>query len=262
MRQLRGYWRTAAMAASGFVGDSRLFLFDYALRLLRVLLLLALWRQILGPDGQASGYTTATVLTYTLIAEVFADQLAARTELVQTFWEGTFVNRLLQPVGLVGLFVAEMVGRWLLNLAIFSLPLLLLSPLLGVDPRPASSGAAALFVASLVLAVSVGVALDFIFGGLTIALEAPIWLIDYVRGAIVAVLSGVLLPLALLPWGLGALFDYLPFAATASTPLRIYVGTGEALPLMLAQVGWSVVLWPLALWIWAANRERVVGYGG
>ncbi|HEY3107854.1 MAG TPA: ABC-2 family transporter protein [Chloroflexota bacterium] len=262
MRQLRGYWRTAAMAASAFVGDSRLFLFDYALRLLRVLLLLALWRQILGPDGKAASYTTATVLTYTLIAEVFADQLAARTELVQTFWEGTFVNRLLQPVGLVGLFVSEMVGRWLFNLAIFSLPLLLLSPLLGVDPRPASFGAAALFVASLVLAVSVGVALDFIFGGLTIALEAPVWLIEYVRGAIVAVLSGVLLPLDLLPWGLGAILDYLPFAATASTPLRIYVGTGAALPLMLVQLGWSVVLWPLALWIWAANRERVVGYGG
>jgi ABC-type uncharacterized transport system permease subunit len=75
------------------------------------------------------------------------------------------------------------------------------------------------------------------------------------------VLSGVLLPLALLPWGLGTIFDYLPFAATASTPLRIYVGTGAA-PLLLVQLGWSILLWPLALWLWAANRERVVGYGG
>jgi ABC-2 type transport system permease protein len=262
MRALRGYWRTAAMAAAAFVGDSRLFLFDYALRLLRVLLLLALWRQILGPGDEVSGYTIATVLTYTLINEVFADQLSARTELVQAFWEGTFVNRLLQPVGFVGLFVAEMVGRWLFNLAVFSLPLLLLSPLLGIDPRPASLAAGGLFVASLVLAVSVAVALDFIFGGLTIALEAPVWLIEQVRGAVVAVLSGVLVPLALLPWGLGAILDYLPFAATASAPLRIYVGTGQPLPLMLMQLGWAIVLWPLALWIWAAGRERVVGYGG
>ena len=262
MRQLRGHWQTAVMAASAFVGDSRLFLFDYALRLLRVLLLLALWRQILGPGDEVSGYTIATVLTYTLIGEVFAEQLAARTELVQTLWQGTFVNRLLQPVGLVALFSAEMVGRWLFNLAIFSLPLLLLAPLLGVDPRPVSPGAAGLFAVSLVLAVSVSVALDFIFVGLTIALESPLWLIEYVRGAVVAVLSGVLLPLALMPWGLGAIFDYLPFAATASSPLRIYVGTGPPLPLMLAQVGWSIVLWPLARWIWAANRERVVGYGG
>src|SRR5438477_2409535 len=142
MRALRGYWRTAAMAAAGFVGDSRLFLFDYALRLLRVLLLLALWRTILGPEGQASGYSTAAVLTYTLIGEVFVDQLSAKTELIDTFWQGTFVNRLLQPVGFVGIFVAEMVGRWLFNLPIFSLPLLLLPPLLGVDPRPAGLGAA------------------------------------------------------------------------------------------------------------------------
>jgi ABC-2 type transport system permease protein len=250
------------MAAAAFVGDSRLFLFDYALRLLRVLLLLALWRTILGPDGEASGYTTAAVLTYTLVGEVFAEQLAARTELTETVWQGTFVNRLLQPVGVVGMFVAEMVGRWLFSFALFSLPLLLVAPLMGVDPRPASLAAAALFVVSLLLGVSVSVALDFIFGGVTIALESPIWLIEYVRGAVVAVLSGVLLPLALLPWGLGAMLDFLPFAATASTPLRIYVGTGDPLPLMLVQLGWSVVLWPLALWIWAVSRERVVGYGG
>jgi ABC-2 type transport system permease protein len=250
------------MAAAGFVGDSRLFLFDYALRLLRVLLLLALWRTILGPDGQASGYTTASVLTYVLIGEVFAEQISARTQLVQTFWEGTFVNRLLQPMGFVALFVAEMVGRWLFSFALFSLPLLLLAPLLGVDPRPASTAAGALFLVSLVLAVSVSVALDFIFGGVTVALETPVWLVEYVRGAIVAVLSGVLMPLALLPWGLGPVFDYLPFAATASAPLRIFVGTGAPLPLMLLQVGWSLALWPLALWLWTANRERVVGYGG
>src|SRR5262249_14239893 len=176
MRPLRGPPRPAAMAATAFVGDSRLFLFDYALRLLRVLLLLALWRQILGPDGQASGYTTATVLTYTLIGEVFADQLSARTELTETFWLGTFVNRLLQPVGFVGIFVAEMVGRWLFSFAVFSLPLLALAPLLGVDPRPASPAAGALFLVSLALGVSVSVALDFIFGGLTVALEAPVWL--------------------------------------------------------------------------------------
>jgi len=250
------------MAAAAFVGDSRLFAFDYALRLLRVLLLLALWREILGPDGETAGYTIAAVLTYTLIGEVFAEQLSARTELTQTFWEGTFLNRLLQPVGIVGIFVAEMVGRWLFSLAIFSLPLLLLAPLLGVDPRPVDPAAGALFLVSLVLSVSVGVAIDFIFGGVTVALEAPVWLIDYIRGAVAAVLSGAVLPLALLPWGLGAVFDLLPFAATVSTPLRIYVGTGEALPLMLVQLAWSIVLWPLALWIWAANRERVVGYGG
>ena len=110
--------------------------------------------------------------------------------------------------------------------------------------------------------MTVGVALDFAFSGLTIALESPIWLIDYVRGAVVSVLSGVLVPLALLPWNLGAAFDFLPFAATASTPLRIYLGQGDPLSLIAAQTAWAVALWPLVLWLWRANREQVVGYGG
>jgi ABC-2 type transport system permease protein len=262
MRVARAYWKTAALAATSIVGDSRIFLFDYVLRAMRVLLLLQLWRTILGPDGQVSGYTTAAVLTYTLIAEVFAEQLNGRTPLNEAFWEGTVATRLLQPIGFVALFTAEMVGKWLFHLAAFSLPLLLVSPMLGVDPRPASMAAGLFFFGSLALGASVGVALDFIFTGIAIAIEAPIWVIEYARGAIVAVMSGVLIPLALLPWGLGAVFAYLPFAATASTPLRIFVGTGEPLPLMASQVGWSIALWLLAGAIWRANRERVVGYGG
>jgi ABC-type uncharacterized transport system permease subunit len=31
---------------------------------------------------------------------------------------------------------------------------------------------------------------------------------------------------------------------------------------MASQVVWAVVLWPLADWLWRANREKLVGYGG
>lgn len=261
-RSLRGYRATVLLAASGVVGDGPLFVFDYLLRLLRVLLLLAVWRQILGPSGEAAGFTTASVLTYTLIAEAFAEQLDARTQLTVAFWEGTFLNRVLQPLGVVGIFAAEMVGRWLTGVALFSLPLLALSPLLGVDPRPASAAAGLLFAASLLLAIAVGLAIDFAFGGLTVALEAPVWLIEYARGGVAAVLSGILIPLPLLPWGLGAVLDYLPFASTVSAPLRIYTGTGPPLQLMLVQLAWAAVLWPLVGWLWRANREKMVSYGG
>ena len=36
----------------------------------------------------------------------------------------------------------------------------------------------------------------------------------------------------------------------------------EALSRLLGQLGWAVVLWPLGGWLWAANRERLVSYGG
>jgi ABC-type uncharacterized transport system permease subunit len=255
------YLVTARMATVGHLADGLYVGFDYAIGLLRVLVLLALWRAVL-PEGQASGMTLATLLTYTVIAEAFGNQLAARTGMDNAFWNGTIVTYFLRPHWLVGGFAAEMLGKWAIDFVTFSLPLLLLSPLLGVDPRPVSPLAGGLFVVSLVLSSSIGLALEFLFGALTVALEQSVWAIRQIRGSVETVLSGVVVPLALLPWGLGAVFAWLPYASMASAPLRIYTGTGDPLPLLLVQLGWSIILWPVAGWFWQANRERVVGYGG
>lgn len=259
---LRHYGKTATMAASSAVGESWLFLFDYLLRFLRVVVLLAVWRTILPAHGSVSGMTLGAVLTYTLISETFAEQLSGQTQLTTELWNGSIASRLLLPMSMVEHYAADMCGRWLVDFALFSCPLLVLSPLFGVNPLPASFAAGATFVLSLVLAISVGLALDFFFVGLAIALEQTIWIISRMRAAITTLLSGALIPLALLPWGLGNVFAWLPFASMASAPLRIYTGTGDPLPLLLVQAGWSIVLWPLTLWLWRANREKLVGYGG
>ena len=68
--------------------------------------------------------------------------------------------------------------------------------------------------------------------------------------------------LALLPAGIGAVFGWLPFASMASAPLQLYIGTGDATRLLALQVGWSLLLWPLARWLWRISRERMVSYGG
>src|SRR5215208_6442361 len=142
--RLGGYFKTAAMAA-GEQGESPLFLLDYALRVLRVLVLLALWRTILGDREPAGGMSLAAVLTYTLVAEVFAEQLAVRTTLTEAFWVGNLVVRFLRPMGLVRQLATEMAGRWAVHFCLFSTPLFLVAPLLGVDPRPASALNGAVF---------------------------------------------------------------------------------------------------------------------
>jgi ABC-2 type transport system permease protein len=261
-KTIQKYWKTAAMAASSYIGDSPLFLLDYLLRLLRVIVLLSIWRTILDGKGAVSGMTLGAVLTYTLIAEVFASQLSPRTELDIALWNGSIAARMLQPLGLFGQFSAELFGRWLFEFCIFALPLLLLSPLLGASPLPASPSAAALFAVSLALAISVGLAIEFIFGGVQIALALPLWAVSQMRTAVTTLLSGALIPLALLPTSVGAAFGWLPFASMASAPLRIYTGTGNPLQLLALQAGWSIILWPLAHWLWHASRERMVAYGG
>ena len=264
---MAAFLKTAQLAAAGFVGDSPLFLLDYLLRVVRVVVLIALWRTILStPGGQAgvsaAGLSLAAVLTYTVVAEAFAEQLTVRTDLDIELRDGGAAMRFLRPVTLVGQLAAELVGRWAFGLAAFTVPLLLVSPLLGVSPLPADAKAALLFVPSVALGASVGLALEFIFGVGGTALDLNTWTLRSIRAAISTILSGALIPLALLPAGLGDVFGYLPFAATASAPLRIYTGSGSPALLLASQLGWCVALWLVVARLWAASRERIVGYGG
>jgi ABC-2 type transport system permease protein len=208
------------------------------------------------------GMTMGAVLTYTLVAEVFGEQLTCRAGIEDAFWEGTVVTRFLRPMGMVGQFAAEMVGRWCFTFCTFSLPLLLAAPFLRVDPTPASAGAGGLFLVSLGLAVSIGLALEFLFAALMVSMELSVWLLGNFRAAVGTLLSGALLPLALLPWGLGEVLAWLPFASMASAPLRIYTGTGDPAVLLAAQAAWAVALWPVAGWMWRVSQERMVSHGG
>ena len=115
------YLKTASFAA-GAEFDHPFFMLSYALRLLRVLVLLGLWRIVLADHVDSGPLSLAGVLTYTLIAEVFAEQLNVRTTLNQAFWEGTLVIRFLRPMGLVRQLSAEMVGPWGVDFVLFSHP--------------------------------------------------------------------------------------------------------------------------------------------
>ncbi len=259
---MRKHWKTATMAAVAYVGDSPWFPLDYLLRLVRVAVLLSIWHLILQGRGPVSGLSLETVLTYTLISEVFAEVLNCRTELTYALWNGDIATFLLQPMSLVSQAVARTVGRWGFSFGAFSIPLLLLSPLLGANPLPASLVAVSFFIPSLVLSVAVGFALEFIFLALMVALEQNPWSISRIRDALTTVFSGALIPLALLPWGIGDVFSWLPYASMASAPLRIYTGTGDAPLLVSLQLVWAIILWLVARWLWRANREKLVTYGG
>jgi ABC-2 type transport system permease protein len=263
----RKCWHTAAVAATERLGDGWYFVLDYVLRFLRVAVLLAIWRTILAGRESAGegGMTLEQVLTYTLANAVFADQVAARTHLEIQLWSGAIAGRMLRPMNLAAQVVAQMVGSWLLGLVCFSLPLLLAAPLLGVNPLPAGAGAGVLFVLSLALGVAVAVGLDFCVASLMARYGWNTWDVERMRAASFTLLSGAIVPLALLPWRLGDVLVWLPFGAMAWAPLRIYTGAGsaaEALGLVAAQAGWAVVLAIAAQWLWRVNRQKVVIYGG
>jgi ABC-type uncharacterized transport system permease subunit len=250
------------MTATAEMGDNPLFAVSYFMRLLRVMLLFQVWRMIMQGRAEVSGFSLPNLLTYTLLAEACHDLLLCRTWIESRFWDGTIATRFLRPMGIFGQFAVEWLGGIGFHLLFFSAPLVLLASLLGVSVLPASVASGLLGLLSLILAVLVGLGIEYVFVGFAVAAEIHPYVLNGLRAALGGLLSGAFIPLALLPFGLGRVFEFLPFASQASAPLSLYLGKGEAWLLLGRQVVWAGMLWAFAGWLWRRNRERMVAYGG
>ena len=118
------------------------------------------------------------------------------------------------------------------------------------------------FWPSLLLCISQGFAVDYLFACLLIRMNNLEWTVHSIRNALTALLTGGLIPFAALPWGLGAMLELSPLGTLAGAPLALMSGLGDPVRLVGAQLFWNATLWPLALWAFRASRERMVSYGG
>ena len=259
---MRRHLATVLMGGSAGLGDNPLALFDHAIGLARVVLVLSVWRAVIDSGDAPAGFTRERVLSYVLLASVLSQQLDARTGISDAIWEGSVTTRLLRPVGVAADYIAEMVGEWGLRWLTFSLPVLALAPVLGLALTPATPARGGLFLFSLVLSVAVGVGVDFLFAVLIVSFHQSMWALRYARDGLTPLLAGAVIPLALMPWGLGDVLAWLPFASMASAPLRIYVGHGDPARLLALQAGWALVLAWLARGAWRRAAPRMVTAGG
>ena len=141
-------------------------------------------------------------------------------------------------------------------------------PLLGLAEwqlaPPPSLAAAAGFVAALACALALGCAISVL---INISL---IWTIGgdgfvMLFTTAVSLLSGLLIPLPLLPdWAQGVL-SWLPFAGLFDLPFRIYTGhipAGDLALVLPRQLGWTVALVGIGRWLLGRGMRRVVVQGG
>ncbi|MDL2219083.1 ABC-2 family transporter protein [Ruminococcaceae bacterium OttesenSCG-928-O06] len=232
-------------------------------RLARLFVFCLLWKGLARAGADLGGMQEGALLTYTLVSFAFRPQLDIVSPATASLWEGSVIGRYTRPMPVYISYIAETVGRWWLPFfALFALPALLAAPLFGVSPLPQSAAAGGLFLCSLVLSIVIGFALDLIFAALAMFLKNAMWMATRIREAVYNLLSGALIPFALMPAPVGGLLGLLPFGSVASAPLSIYVGAQNAPQLLLLQLFWAVVLWPAAHLAYKKAEERMVSYGG
>lgn len=236
----------------------------YLVSAVQFVMLVFIWTSLDREGADLGGMALNQLMTYSLISTVLHQQLNIVSPATSSLWEGSVIGRFTRPVPVFVSFISETIGRWWIpSFLFFGLPLLIISPFLGVNPAPVSlaSGFAALL--SLVLSASLGFAIDLLFAAFAMFLKNGCWVATNIREAAFSLLSGELIPFALFPWGLDKFFSLLPFGSIAHAPLTIYTGTAEdPLSTIGLQLIWNVVLWLAAARVFKKSKERMISFGG
>jgi ABC-2 type transport system permease protein len=252
------YYVTARMSAQEQTNGGILYsLPTVLLKICTLIPLLYLWKTIMSSGAKAE-MSLEQMLSYTFISSILADMLVVKTAATGWLSEGVLLKLYGRPFSVLGQLMAQTVGGWVPMLLMYSVPVLFLAPVLGVRLIPASPA----FFLSLLLCVSLGFAIDFLFACLTIRLRNINWLIDRIRAAIIVVLSGTIIPIRFLPFGLSTIMKFQPFAALGGSPLSIFVGAGDVGETLLLQIAWNIILWPAAIFAFKKSQEGMVSYGG
>jgi ABC-2 type transport system permease protein len=258
IKRMFKYIKTAHMACLEKTNGGILYLLpDVIIKVCTLVPLIYLWRVVMS-SGVEVGMSMSQMLTYTYISSLLSDMMVVKTAATGWLSEGVLMRLYGRPMPVLGQLIAQTVGGWLPMMDLFSLPMALLSPLIGVSLKPASLW----FYISLFLCISLGFAIDVLFACLSIKLRNMSWLIGRIRAAIVALLSGTVIPISFLPFGFGEIMRYQPFACLGGAPLAIFVGMAEPTSILMLQAIWNIILWPVALLIFKKSQEGMVSYGG
>jgi len=238
----------------GFVN----LLAQYLLQIGGLAALLMIWRSLFLQGVDLEGMKLEQFYTYTVLSTMLAPLLNIHTPASGWLHDGTMLGLYQRPAGVFAQLAAHTIGGWGMRLLCLSLPVLLISLVSGLDMRPVNL----LFFPSLVLSVLQGFAVDFLFACLLIRMRNLEWTVHCLREALTALFTGSLIPFAVLPWGIGNFLQLSPFGTLAGAPLGIYTGLSEPGTILIAQIIWNLILWPLAMYCFKASGERMVSYGG
>lgn len=252
------YIKTAYLSATEKTNGGIIYLLpDILIKICTLIPLVFLWRAVMS-SGVEVGMTSAQMLTYTYVSTLLTDMLTVKTPASGWLSEGVLLKLYGRPIPVLGQLVAITVGGWVPMLVLFTIPMIAVAPFVGVNILPASP----LFPLSLLLCISLGFAVDFLFACLSIKLRNMSWLIGRIRLAIVSLLSGTIIPIKLLPFGVGEALKYQPFASLGGAALSVFTGTADAENIVLIQLLWNLILWPVALLTLQKSQEGMVSYGG
>lgn len=252
------YMTTAHMAMRGRTNGGILYMLpDIFMKAVYLVPLMFIWRS-LAESGYETEMSVSQLLSYTYVNALLADMMIVNTCLSAWNYDAGSLQMFTRPIPVFGQIISKTIGEWAPMLLLFSLPMLLAAPLLGIRILPETLWV----VPSLALTVSLGFAFEFLFYCVTIRLRNVSWLTYVIRSAVVSFFSGTVIPFKILPFGMDKWAAYQPFGSLGGAFLSLYVGSAEASEIIPVQLFWNIVIWTAAAVWFQRSRERMVSFGG
>ncbi|MDR7278801.1 ABC transporter permease [Catenuloplanes atrovinosus] len=225
----------------------------------------AIWGAMLAGGRALGGLDWPQMRAYLLVTFGTGALLTAYGDfrMANRILDGRVALDLVKPVDYQRSRFAESLGG--VGMEVLSVALVVTGVVLVTGPVPVPGGTQALlFAASLVSLVPLKFVIIYLTCTLCFYTQNYVGLF-WARETISALLSGALVPIALLPGWLQVLSALTPFASVVSTPALIFVGaaTGTtAVRLILMQVVWTVALWCGARVAWRFAIRKLTVHGG
>lgn len=234
----------------------------------QVILVASLWHGLYAHTGTTAGLSEGQAVSYAVLAVLASrlrelDQYAGRDTVLQHMHFGTIVYWYLRPLPPQRYHALRALGEQVYGFA-WALGGYLVCLTTGVVDPPKSAAVAGVFVLSLLLGQVVLYHVMLLLDQLcfwTVRNNAAMLILIFAQN----LLSGVYAPLWFFPDWFVTLSGFLPFQATLSVPLSIYIGRiplSDAVPQLSIQAFWVVALTLFTRFLWRRAARRVISQGG
>lgn len=264
-RSTRRYVAIARISLQQALAYRGTAIFTVLILFLWIAILFSFWSSAYDGRDTIAGYSHRDMRTYILLAYAINALVGWRVgrAMMGRIRTGEIVIDMIRPLNYRTTQLANAVGNGVVE-GFVSFGIAVGLGLVFFDIRPPdNTPAAVIFVASVLMGFVTKVLVIFLITLLTFWTLQGVGLM-WAQQAVIAILSGTLVPLALLPDWIRLVAEVLPLRGIVATPVSIYLGTVEGwemLGLLTLQMAWLALLWWVTdkAWIRAFRAVEIQG---
>lgn len=225
-----------------------------------------LWQVVFKNQQELAGYTILEMTTYVILSKILASQFSGGINRTFAKWiySGEIGSELIRQISLFTNLFGRRVGEFGFYIIFKAIPVMILSFLILGGKGPAGLVHFALFFVSVCVSIVLMFYFEMLFGMGTFYILSTSALC-FLKQALLELLSGGIVPLAVFPDAIETVLNVLPFAGMVSVPVNIFLGkytVAESLIYIMIQAVWCFGMFLVTRWCYGKALKRVVVQGG